>query len=185
MKTTPCGFTLIECLIVITIGVILLGGIFPAMNTIIERNRATTSVNWVIGAVNFARHTAIKRGRMVTLCANDPAGCGRDWSQGILIFTDHDKDGELDQEDTIVSRLAPPDTIGALKWRAFRNRPFLQMTPMGYTNFQNGSFVYCPRSENIRFARQVVVNLQGRARVNHSENEDGYPVDRYGKVLRC
>ena len=33
--------------------------------------------------------------------------------------------------------------------------------------------------------RIIVVNVQGRVRGEHSRNEEGLPVDRNGRLLRC
>ncbi len=185
MKKVESGLTLVEVIVTLCIAAIVLASGVPTLNRMIERNRATTSVNWIIGAVNFARHTAVMRGTTVTLCALGDKKCSRDWAAGILMFTDLNQDGKMSGDDALIARLAPPDNTGGIYWRAFRNRPYLQMTQMGYTNFQNGNFVYCPASKDLRFARQVVVNMQGRARVVHVTDADDYPLDRYGERLRC
>ncbi len=72
-----------------------------------------------------------------------------------------------------------------LKWRAFRNRQYLQMTPSGFTNYQNGNFVYCSQDQDLRFARQIVLNMQGRVKKSYDRNNDGLVEDRYGRHLRC
>jgi type IV fimbrial biogenesis protein FimT len=103
----------------------------------------------------------------------------------VILFTDHNSDARLNGKDFLVERIRKADFNGTLKWRAFRNRQYLQMTPFGYTNYQNGNFVYCPSDGDLHFARQIVINVQGRARVLHSRNDDGIMTDRRGKPLKC
>lgn len=180
------GFSLVEALISLAIASILMGSMIPSMSNILERNRATTNINWIVSAVNFTRHAAVVNRVTMTLCApklNDQ--CGGNWHGGLIIFSDRNKNARIDNTDNIIARIQPPNGNGSIKWRAFRNRQYLQMTPAGHTNFQNGNFVYCPEDRNQKFARQIVVNIQGRTRLVHTRNEAGLPVDRYGKVLRC
>ena len=179
------GLTLIELLIALSITALILGQAVPSFNRIITNNLSIQRANWLIGAVNFSRHAAITTGSMVTLCAASGSHCGRDWNQGILVFTDMNADGHLNGEDRVVKKLIPPDDSGSVRWRSFRNRPYLQMTPMGFTNYQSGNFVYCPQNKDLRYARQIVINMQGRARLNHAINTDGERIDRYGRLLRC
>ncbi len=180
------GLTLIEALVSLTIAGILVGSAIPSLTNLIERNQATTNINWIIGAVNFTRHTAVVRRTTVTLCAPLAEDrCGGNWHDGLIVFTDRNKNAKIDATDMVVARIQPASGKGTIKWRAFRNRPYLQMTQLGYTNFQNGNFVYCPEGGDIRLARQIVINVQGRSRVVHTRNGEGLPIDRYGRVLRC
>ena len=74
---------------------------------------------------------------------------------------------------------------GAILWRSFGNKPYLQFTSMGYTNFQNGNITYCPKDRSSRFRRQIVITVQGRPRLVHTRNLAGQPIDRQGRILRC
>ncbi|MFP6809277.1 MAG: GspH/FimT family pseudopilin [Pseudomonadales bacterium] len=180
------GFTLIEALISLTIVTILMGSAIPSITTVLERSRGTTNINWIISAVNFTRHAAVVHRTTMTLCApKENADCGGDWHAGLIVFSDSNSNGKIDGEDRIVAKIQTADGNGTIKWRAFRNRPYLQMTQLGYTNFQNGNFIYCPADGNQKFARQIVLNVQGRTRLVHTKNKKGYPIDRYGRVLRC
>lgn len=182
----PSGFTLIEAMLSLGIISILMGSVIPSMSSLIERNQATTNINWIIGAVSFTRHAAVVHRVTMTLCAPKSTDqCGGNWHEGLVVFSDRNKNARIDEADRIIARIQPLSRSGSIKWRAFRNRQYLQMTPMGYTNYQNGNFIYCPENGNRKFARQIVINLQGRARLVHTVNKEGFPVDRYGKVLRC
>jgi type IV fimbrial biogenesis protein FimT len=186
MYRTKNGFTLIESLIVLGIISILLSFIAPAVADLIERSRATTAHNWIITSIMFARQSAVTYGALTTLCPSSTGtSCGGQWHDGSIVFIDLNKDAKVDSEDTIVKRFEYPLDSGTIKWRSFRNRKYLQITSMGYTNFQNGNFVYCPANEDPRFRRQIVINMIGRARSVHDVDNDGVVEDRRGRYLRC
>lgn len=77
------GFTLIELMVVISILAILLGIGVPSFRATIEGNRITTVANDLVGALQFARSEAVKRGTNVTLCSSsDQATCSGGWVNG-------------------------------------------------------------------------------------------------------
>lgn len=170
----------------ISIVAIILVSAMPSISSMTQRSQTTASLNRLVGAINYTRHTAVQYGVTATLCRIKTNGkCGGDWSQDLVVFTDHNRNAWLEEEDTVISVVAAQDSSTTVKWRSFQNRQYLQMTALGYTNFQNGNFVICPESGDSTKARQLVVNVQGRVRINHSVNEAGHPIDRKGKRLRC
>jgi len=184
---SQAGRTLIEMMFVVAIGLLILSQVAPSLDAIYQRSRATSSINWIIGVVNYARHAAINKRVTVTLCpaAAETLKCKGKWHHGVIMFADHNEDAKFNGDDYLIDRVSADRVYGSLKWRAFRNRQYLQMTAVGYTRYQNGNFVFCPISANPRFARQIVINVQGRARMIHSKDKQGRPVDRKGKPLRC
>ncbi len=181
------GLTIIEIVSVLAIMTILAGLMLPSFSSFHARSTATAGINWIVGAVNFARYTAINRRVTTTLCPSSGPGmrCKGNWHDGMILFADHNADARINGSDYVIERINNLNFSGTLKWRAFRNRQYLQMTQFGYTNYQNGNFVYCPEDKNLKFARQIVINVQGRARMVHTRNSDGLMVDRRGKLLRC
>jgi|TARA_B100001971_G_C18245198_1_gene573742 type IV fimbrial biogenesis protein FimT len=180
------GFTLIELLITMAVAAITLGFALPSLLHIMERNHATVSVNWLIGSIVYTRHAAIIKRTTVTLCPSlDGALCGGHWHDGTIAFTDHNADAKLNGEDQLLQKFNSPTNGSTIRWRAFRNRQYLQMTQMGFTNFQNGNFVYCSEGRDPRYSRQIVINVQGRPRQARDRDGDGIVEDRRGRPLRC
>ena len=182
----PKGFSLVEMLAVIAIASIVMLAAVPSFTSILERNQVIAELNRIVGAVNLTRDTAVRYRSMTTLCGIKLNGkCGGSWDKKLTIFLDKNNNARLDGNDQTMSYVNSLATGSSVKWRAFQNRQYLQMTQFGYTNYQNGNFVICPPGADATRARQLVINVQGRARANHSVNAQGMPVDRKGKVLRC
>ena len=181
------GVTLIDLLSGLAIISIMFGIAIPSFSKIHSRSVSTAGINWIVGAVIFTRHAAITQGITTTICPSplDKTDCQGKWHNGLIVFADHNADAKLNGKDFLIKRIHPNTFTGTMKWRAFRNRQYLQMTPQGHTNYQNGNFVYCPIDQDIHFARQIVINMQGRSRAVNSQNNDGERIDRKGKLLRC
>ncbi|MFW6092463.1 MAG: GspH/FimT family pseudopilin [Pseudomonadota bacterium] len=181
------GVTLVELMVTLAVAAVLMALALPAFDALLDRERGTAALNQIIGAVRLGRTEAIIRGRPVTLCpAADGACLGRDqWHRGALVFTDDAADGEVGPEDTVLTALPPLRQGERVYWRSFRNRTYLRFQPRGYTAWQNGSFLYCPPDADVRRARMVIVNAQGRVRVAADADGDGVAEDAAGRALVC
>jgi type IV fimbrial biogenesis protein FimT len=94
------GFTLVEMLVVITIGAILVALAIPSMQAMIARNRMSDAFNTLTSHVEYARMEAARRGAMVTICRSADADAvnptcssaptathdGNDWAAGWIVF---------------------------------------------------------------------------------------------------
>jgi type IV fimbrial biogenesis protein FimT len=95
MKKVQTGFTLVELMIALAVGITLLTIGIPAFNSLMTSNRTTAYTNDLIGALRLARSEAVKRGEGVTVCASNEnynACDNANWQNGWLVFTDPDDD---------------------------------------------------------------------------------------------
>ncbi len=95
MKKAYTGFTLVELMITLAVGILILSIGIPAFTNLMSGNRATAYANDLVGALRLARSEAVKRGEGVTVCASNAAysECdGNNWANGWLVFTDPDND---------------------------------------------------------------------------------------------
>lgn len=183
---TNRGVTLVELIICLAIVSIILSATASSFSSIRESGRGTAALNWILGSVVYARQAAIVRNQMVTLCPGPKSnGCGGKWHDQLIVFTDANGNRKIDGADEILEIFRYPAPGSTLKWRAFQNKQYLQMTAEGFTNYQNGNFVYCPASGDVRQAKQLVINIQGRARVSSDIDGDGIVEDAKGKDLKC
>ena len=181
------GTTLIELLTALAVAGVLLawGGI--EATRLLAAFRADAAVTQMLGAVRFARQAAVESRSTVTLCPAAADRCGRrnDWHRGALVFLDRDRDGRRDPSEEMLRRLPRLRDGERIYWRSFRNRTSLSMLPTGLTDWQNGSFLYCPPGGDARHARQLILNAQGRIRHARDSDGDGIREDANGRPLTC
>ena len=203
------GLTLLELLVCVLV-ISLLAALGAAnMPHLIAQQQSAVSLNQIIGAVAFARNSAITLGVATTFCpsssnaahdasANQDLAPGRvccgprnTWHLGSIVFQDHNSNGQLDANDNLLRRLPGWSHSATVAWRAFRARSFLQFTRRGFTNWQNGSFVYCPAAtgeqdaSNLRYARRLVINQAGRSYRAYDRDGDGIDEGSRNSRLRC
>jgi type IV fimbrial biogenesis protein FimT len=92
------GFTLVEMLVVMTIGAILIAAAVPAFQWTISRNRVSDASNLILSSLEYARMEASRRGNTVAMCrsldiitpacssAATATADGNDWAVGWLVF---------------------------------------------------------------------------------------------------
>ena len=185
MKKYSMGVTLIELMIVLSIISITMMLASPSLKEFTKINRITSQVNILTRAITMARESAINFNRVVTLCRSDnQRSCGGKWHNGMILFIDHNKDHIFNGNDFFITKFEKFPDGDLIFWRAFQNRQFLQMSPLGYTRFQNGTFTYCPK-EGLKYARGIILNAAGRVRFTEDENGDGIDEGADGQPLRC
>ena len=200
METLRPGYTLLDLLVTLTIAVTLVTLGVPRFDAFIERERRTAAMNQIIGAVQFARAAAIQYRARVVLCPApasqrstvDPElrqalGCGArdDWHLGALIFIDENRNGDHDPAEPLLRQLPGWFDGSRVRWRAFRARRFLEFQPRGFTDWQNGSFTWCPEAGQKLPPAQVVLNVAGRVRWARDEDGDGIPENSRGDPVTC
>jgi len=187
MNYRAAGITLIEILVVLSLLVFLLFKLSTMdFSTSKTNNIVDNYMETLLRAVSMARQIAISENRMVTFCrSNDGQHCQGQWVDGSIIFTDRNADSLVNGDDRIVFRLDPFMTDGNLKFSSFRNRQYVQLTPLGTTNYQNGNFTYCPVNGDPHLVRQMVISLSGRSRMASDNDNDGIVENSQGKPLNC
>lgn len=100
MNTRPqSGFTLIELMVALALGIILMTMAVPSFYSTIQNNRATTKANEFLADLYFTRSEAIKQARTATICrsTNGTActGSGSAWETGWLVWVDGDGNGTM------------------------------------------------------------------------------------------
>ena len=185
MKKLSMGVTLIELMIVLGMISITMMMASPYLRMFALNNRITSQINTLTRAITMARESAINFNKVVTLCRSDNLrSCSGKWHDGMIVFIDHNKDHIYNGDDFYITKFEKFPNGDRIFWRAFQNRQFLQMSPLGYTRCQNGTFTYCPK-EGLKYARGIILNAAGRVRFTADEDDDGIDEGANGKPLRC
>ncbi len=180
------GLTLFELLMTVGILSVLLSASIPDFRELAESISGDVTLRGLAKAVQLGKSAAITRNAMVTLCrSDDGSNCGGSWHDGVMIFTDSNRNREIDGDDTLLRYFVFPNNNGSIRFRAFQNKQYLQLTTLGTTQDQNGNFTYCPYTGDIRFARQLVISRTARLRFAQDGNGDGVREDSRGKPLVC
>jgi type IV fimbrial biogenesis protein FimT len=151
-------------------------------------NRAASLSNELLTAMQQARSEAIKRNTDITVCkSSEPTRCIGNWTDGWIMFSDVDRDRHLDRIDG--DELVTVKQLGgirfSIKWNGFRSDNYIQFSPLGHIHDNNGTFSLCPPDKDNRYARAIIVNRLGRARVSKDNDHDGIHEDSYGNPIDC
>lgn len=163
--------TAIELLTALSIVGILTAMAVPAFRDFLQNNRAAEQSNALVGALALARNEAVTRGVPVSVCVSTDGttcdavgGLFTFWTPGWIVFTDAAGTlGTVDATDTVL-RVLP-----ALSGEAVlaSNTNAVSYTPSGFLSGAQVSFLLsvpdCTGDQN----RQIVINPQGRATLNH------------------
>ena len=94
MKTKQRGFTLIELMVTLIIGVILLAVGIPSFKSITDNTRMAANSNNLVIAMLLARSEAVKTGLNVYVAPLDDF---EGWGSGYIVGFDLDEDGNYDE----------------------------------------------------------------------------------------
>ncbi|MBW8191886.1 GspH/FimT family pseudopilin [Neiella marina] len=177
------GFTLLELLVTVAIvAITLLAGV-PSLIDFIKSSRSSQQASYIASSLQMARLSAIDSGLVVTLCPtqNNLSSCTTSWDGPLMVFEDNDGDSSYDSGETVLKVIdAAPDTIT----RSFNNGSVVSYQPEGHTS-DFGTFSVCADSKEAKYARSVVINLQGRIKLSRDYDGDGVHEYPEGTDLNC
>lgn len=178
------GFTLIELITVLVIVMILIMAAIPSFKHTYHTSNATAVINHVLGITRLARNTAVTEKTTTTLCpSRDGRSCSNEWQEGVILFTDHNTNSQIDNNDQVIRFVQPFINNGLLNWHSLRNK--IQFSSTGLPRGTIGSFIYCPENKNPLYAKTMIINFQGRIRSGQDHNHDGILESGNGQNISC
>ncbi|MEX0962629.1 MAG: GspH/FimT family protein [Pseudohongiellaceae bacterium] len=180
------GFSLLELLISLGLLSVLLSISLADFMNLAQSVSADATLRKLANAIQAGKSSAITNRTSVTVCPSiDGFKCGGGWHRGVIVFTDNNRNTKVDTEDLLIRHVSFPNANGSIRFRAFQNKQYLQLTSMGTTHSQNGNFTYCPFAGDVSLARQLIVNRSARMRFALDNNGDGIREDSRGRALVC
>lgn len=123
-RARQLGVTMIETLVALGIaGTVTALGV-PNISQFRDKAAVNTRFQAFDSALRRARHEAMARGELVSVCAVDPTTAnqhqpeclqaGRDWSAGWMVFVDRGDRGEIDDGDKVVWVELAAENVGSV-----------------------------------------------------------------------
>lgn len=177
------GLTVIELVVAITIiGLLLLFGT-PWITGLADKVRSQTDIQTLKRALSQGRSIAINQGNRISICPYSQGQCVQDWNNAFAIFEDSNADGVLDVDEHLHSVQGSATSNGYWITRS-NNSGVITYFPQGFSFNSATTFVYCPNSGDNQYARQLVINFQGRIKTKHYLSSKGDPYSSLG-TLTC
>lgn len=179
LQAGQVGYSLLELLVVLTVGAILLSIAVPSMTGMLNTQRSISLANSFLSSLNLARIEAIKRNARAVLCKSaDGLSCAGSggWEQGWILFHDANNNAALDHGEQVIEQQ------GAVSQglRLTGNTPvadYVSYSPSGSAKlisgaFQAGTFTLCLVPVSSADVRQIVLSSTGRARLRRGSASD-------------
>ena len=186
VRNSERAFTLFEALVVVAILTILVSLMLPDLQRLVVRRQGSLVLQKLANSIYLARSAAAESGTIAVLCPSaDGLTCGGKWHEGVMVYLDRNDNQSPDAGDKVIDFLQYEKLPGTLRWRAFRSKPYLQITPVGFTRYQNGNFTWCDLQKTQASAHQLILNRTGRVRYARDTNDDGLREDSSGRPISC
>ena len=184
MKTC-LGWTLLELLITLAILSITLS-FATGSYALIQKARYSAAAKEVTQAIQYARTQALGSHTQTYLCpSSNGRSCVANWAEQLVVYRDLNGDKLLDSADETLRLVDLNASQAKLKWRAFRNKRYLEFTPAGMTDYQNGTFTLCPLNDDVSLAKAIILNVAGRPYFGKDSNGNGITEYSNGNDVSC
>jgi len=175
------GMTLLEMLVTLAIAAIVLTAIAPNVQSIVAKNRTSSELNELSSVMQFARYTAIDQSTTTLLCpSSDFANCANDWNLPKIVFVDENGNGDRDNSEALLMATQAITSSNKMTGPA---GPIIFLES-GTINTAT-SIKICPKDNNVKYAKSINVNAQGRVRVSIDSDKNGIYEDTNGNDLSC
>ncbi|MFC3122130.1 GspH/FimT family pseudopilin [Agaribacter flavus] len=178
------GVTLLELMITLAIAAILVTLVAPSVQTIVASNRIAAQINDTSAAIQFARYQAIDKQTTAIICpSSDFSSCNNaNWNLAKIVFIDANLNNQRDANEDLL--YSTQEVVGDLVFTGPANT--VGFVESGASLNANASFIkLCPSDRNVKFARALNINQQGRVRLSRDSDNDDIHEDISGTALSC
>jgi len=133
------GFTLIELMMVLTMGAVLAVVAVSSFKTLTSTSSIQGELNTFVGQMQYARAEALREGSTVSICASSNSTSssptcsgGTSWNSGYIVFSDANGNGSYGTGDTLLRKQAAFTTTDTLT--ASSSVSFFTFNRLGFVN---------------------------------------------------
>lgn len=175
------GLTLLEMLITVAIVAIVLTTVAPGVQSILIQNRIIAETNELSGIIQYARHHSIDQQIDTIVCPSENfTSCTTDWNDVKMVFADLDGNGARGANEDILAATSSANPNNNLTGPAGA----LIFEPSGAVNTP-ATIMLCHKDKVAKYARALLVSLQGRVKISRDDSGDGIHEDNAGAALDC
>ncbi len=175
------GLSLLELLIALSVFSFTYAFFIPYLDDYLLHSKMVSRVNEFSMIVRLSRFTAIDIAKTVRVCPTiNGVDCVLNWNNQIMAFVDEDNNGKFEQPERLLKMTSLPDPqihlSGPKKTVTFYDSGI---------NSSPASVTFCPANKKEKFARAIIISLQGRARLSKDHDKNGVHEAQKGKNLKC
>lgn len=175
------GLTLLEMLITVAIVAIVLTSVAPAMQSMLIQNRIIAETNELSGIIQYARHHSIDQQIDTIVCPSQNfTACTTDWNDVKMVFADIDGNGVRGANEDILVATSAASPNNELTGPGVA----LRFVASGAVNAP-AVILLCHKDKVDKYARALLVSLQGRVKISRDDSNDGIHEDNSGNALDC
>ncbi|NVJ62305.1 MAG: GspH/FimT family pseudopilin [Gammaproteobacteria bacterium] len=186
------GFTLVEIMFCLSITLILGSFAIPSFKTMLAQQKLESVGHTFFYHLQLARTQSISQGKTFVVCPLEPskkksktAKCGKDWSNGLLVFIDYNLNDRFDESvDFLYSKATLDPEVVNVKWRSFRRGKPIRFLPTGITWHNNGTFTLC-HSNHYKLAKGLSMTKSGRINLSYDVDNDGVEDLPNNRKVKC
>lgn len=164
-RLKPCGFTLVELLLVLLLIAITAVWALPSLGTTLQNSRLRAGVHHLVGGLHYARAEALSRGEWVSVCPSRTAlSCdsGNQWHPSFMAYLDRNQNRRFDDGDLKLRFFHVPKLVAL--WGS-EGRDHVTFNAQGETVFGNTTFRLCDPRGSVA-AQAVILSAPGKIRVS-------------------
>ena len=168
-------------LITLAIVAIVLVSVAPNVQSILIQNRIIAETNELSGIIQYARHHAIDQQVDTVICPTENfSACTTDWNDVKMVFADFDGNGARGSDEDILVATSSANANHALSGPELT----LRFDASGAASLAS-EILLCHKDGEAKYARALLISLQGRVKISRDDNDDGVHENNAGAALSC
>ena len=163
-QSNQTGVSLIELLFACLIIAVLVQFAIPSYQTLSARLKRDATAQMLIADLNWTRSEALSNSTRLYLCPgqnSDRCWSNTDWNQGWAIFSDKNRDGQLESSELLLLRTLPLNNSISVHFR----KPGYLFYKSDGSAWPNGTFRICTADPKVT-PLLVIVYRTGRVRTS-------------------